>query len=98
MKFSLVLATVGRTQEVARFLDSLARQTYRDFELIVVDQNPDDRLVELLRPFELRFPIIHLRCERGVSRARNLGPKYVSGDIVGFPDDDCWYPLLSWLR
>ena len=91
-KFSLIMATVGRTEEVKRFLEHLDRQTYRDFELIVVDQNPDDRLVPILEAYEKRFPILHLRSERGLSRARNVGLRHISGDIVAFPDDDCWYP------
>jgi GT2 family glycosyltransferase len=97
MKFSLVLATLGRTTEVARFLSALNAQLYRDFELIVIDQNPDERLVPLLGPYLGRFPIQHLRSERGLSRARNVGLTRVSGDVVAFPDDDCWYPqhLLS---
>jgi len=92
MRFSLVLATVARTKEVKRFLEHLDRQTYRDFELIVVDQNPDDRLVPILEAYKNRFPIMHLRSERGLSRARNVGLRHISGDIVAFPDDDCWYP------
>ncbi|RLB05041.1 MAG: glycosyltransferase family 2 protein [Deltaproteobacteria bacterium] len=91
-KFSLIMATVGRTKEVKRFLEHLDRQTYRDFELIVVDQNPDDRLVPILEAYKKRFPILHLRSERGLSRARNVGLKHISGDVVAFPDDDCWYP------
>lgn len=89
MRFSLILCTVGRTEEVKRFLRSLEAQTYRDFELIVVDQNPDDRLVPLLEPYKGRFPILHLRSERGLSRARNVGLRHISGNIVAFPDDDC---------
>lgn len=91
--FSLVLATVRRTDELQYFLASLHAQTYRGFELIVVDQNPDDRLVPVLAPYVDEFPITRLRTEiRGASRARNLGLKHISGDIVAFPDDDCWYP------
>jgi len=92
MKFSLILATVGRTDEVARLLASLKAQRYRDFELIVVDQNPDDRLAAVLFLYKNNFPILHLRSERGLSRARNLGLKHITGDVVAFPDDDCWYP------
>src|ERR1035437_196844 len=91
MKFSLVLATRGRVLELQRFLEALERQTYRDFELLVVDQNPDDRLVRILTRAGTRFPIIHLRSEPGLSRARNLGLQFAHGDIVAFPDDDCWY-------
>ena len=92
MFVSLILATVDRTEEVKRFLESLESQTYDNVELIVVDQNLDDRLVPILKPYRGHFPILHLRSERGLSRARNVGLKHISGDIVAFPDDDCWYP------
>ncbi len=92
MKFSLVLATVERTEPVEVLLRSLAAQTMRDFELIVVDQNGDERLSPLLAGYRERFTIVHLRSsQRGLSRARNAGLSRASGEILAFPDDDCWY-------
>ena len=70
---------------------SLDAQTFKDFEVIVVDQNPDDRLLPVLRRHE-GLRIRHLRSERGLSRARNVALPLVQGDIVAIPDDDCWYP------
>ena len=94
MKFSLVLATVDRTDEVRRFFDSLDTQTHKNFELIVVDQNPDDKIISLLERHRDNFSFVHIHepDRRGVSRARNLGLQKVTGDVVSFPDDDCWYP------
>lgn len=92
MKFSLVLATVGRSDELKRFLRSLSNQTCRAFELIVIDQNDDDRVTEALLPYLEEFSIVHLRSARGLSRARNAGLAHLSGEVVAFPDDDCWYP------
>lgn len=46
--FSLVLGTVERTDELSIFPDSFDSQVYRNFELIVVDQNKDNRLVPIL--------------------------------------------------
>jgi len=88
---SLVVATINREAELDRLLYSLEEQGYRDFEIIVVDQNRDDRLVPgLQRHAGLR--IQHLRCEPGLSRARNAGLRLACGDVIAFPDDDCWYP------
>jgi glycosyltransferase involved in cell wall biosynthesis len=92
MKFSLILATVGRYEEVARFLVSLEAQDYRNFELIVIDQNDDERLTSLLARYREKFVLQHVRSERGLSRARNVGLQLASGDVIAFPDDDCWYP------
>jgi len=91
VRFSLILATVGRTVELSKFLLHLERQSYRNFELIVVDQNPDDRLIPILAPYSDRLTVKHLRSKKGLSRARNVGLHSVSGDVVAFPDDDCWY-------
>ena len=92
MKFSLILATVGRYDEVARFLVSLEAQDYRNFELIVIDQNDDERLTPLLAMYRGKFVLQHVRSERGLSRARNVGLQLAGGDVIAFPDDDCWYP------
>lgn len=92
MRFSLILGTFGRTVELEQCLTSLDEQTCKHFELIVVDQNPDERLAPVLAPYEDRFTILHLRSEKGLSKANNLGLKHTSGEIVGFPDDDCQYP------
>ena len=91
IRYSLVMATRDRLSEVERFLKYLDSQTHRSFELIVVDQNKDRRLLPLLAAYRDRFTILHLRCEPGSSRARNVGLRHITGDVVAFPDDDCWY-------
>jgi glycosyltransferase involved in cell wall biosynthesis len=69
----------------------------RDFELIIVDQNSDDRILPIIQQWtkdesrSLSIPIKHLHCPPGVSRARNLGLMHSLGEILAFPDDDCWY-------
>jgi glycosyltransferase involved in cell wall biosynthesis len=92
MKVSLILATKNRVEEVNRFIRSLPDQGYDDLELIIVDQNGDDRLQRTLAESRIRARITHLRCETGLSRARNLGLAEATGNIIVFPDDDCWYP------
>lgn len=91
MKFSLVMATLGRDKEIERLFDSLCAQSWRDFEVIVIDQNEDDRVVRVIQRFSDRLRIRHLTSEKGLSRARNVGLRQADGDVVCFPDDDCWY-------
>jgi len=93
MRLSLVLATYGRASELGRCLDSLVEQEDRDFELLVMDQNADDRVLEILQSIRLRgLALRHVRLPTpGLSEARNEGLRLASGDVVGFPDDDCWY-------
>lgn len=93
MRFSLVVATVDRVDELRALLESLSRQTFSDFEIIIIDQNDDDRLAMLAHSFGLGMTLRHCRtAARGLSRARNIGIRVANGDIVGFPDDDCVYP------
>jgi glycosyltransferase involved in cell wall biosynthesis len=91
VRFSLVVATLGRDRELVRLFESLSIQTYNNFEVLVVDQNPDDRLVPIIEKFQKLFGIVHLTSVPGLSRARNVGLKYATGEIIAFPDDDCWY-------
>lgn len=89
---SMVVATLGRSSEFDELLASLAVLKRRDFEVIVVDQNPDDRLVPIVARFQGVLDIRHLRPKiRGLSRARNLGAAEAKGQWILFPDDDCWY-------
>lgn len=92
-EISLILATVGRTDELGRLFESLAAQTYADFEVVVVDQNTDDRLLpHLERARYLGVTVRHLRhSPPNLAAARNTGLAAARGRWVGFPDDDCWY-------
>ncbi len=92
-RFSLVVATLGRAAELRLLFHSLQAQDYTNFEVIVVDQNADDRLVPIIDAFTPTMLIRHIRAPvRNSSCARNAGLPYCSGDITAFPDDDCIYP------
>ena len=92
MKFSLIMPTINVTTELKLFLDSLKKQTYKNFELIVVDQNKDTRAYEIIKLYEEYFEIKYMKNnEIGLSVNRNKGLFMMSGDIVAFPDDDCEY-------
>lgn len=89
---SLIVGTKGRTDELRRFLHSVSIQTSKSVELIIVDQNDDDRVHQVLRAACLDIPVSIIRSKPGLSRARNRGLRSARGSIIGFPDDDCWYP------
>ena len=91
MTFDLVVATIDRVDELGHLLDSLERQTHKQFRVLVVDQNRDDRVeAVLVRHASLR--VERLRAPRGLSRARNEALSHLRADVVAFPDDDCVYP------
>jgi glycosyltransferase involved in cell wall biosynthesis len=92
-RFSLIIATLGRTADLALLLESVYRQQTEDIEIVVADQNDDDRVSRLLHQAPTDARIVHLRLtERNVSAARNAGMDAATGEILAFPDDDCWYP------
>jgi glycosyltransferase involved in cell wall biosynthesis len=92
-RFSLVVATRGRDAELATLFDSLLAQRRGDVEVIVVDQNPDERLAPVIAAYEGRLPLLWRRTSvANACHARNLGLGLARAGIVGFPDDDCTYP------
>jgi len=92
MKISLVLATLGRDLEVADFLKSLLLQTYKDFELIIIDQNKDGKIDAIVEPFMVCLDVKHVKVDfTGNARARDYGIGLAQGRIIAFPDDDCAY-------
>ena len=99
MKLSLVVATVDRTDELRALFQSIAAQAFRNFEVIVVDQNDDDRLNAIIAEFSSRFTVRHLRTPtHSCCSSRNLGIDHATGDVIGFPDDDCVLPPDTILR
>jgi glycosyltransferase involved in cell wall biosynthesis len=103
MMVSLVVPTRNRVTELVRLLRSLDIQTYKNFEVIVIDQNDDSKLLLPVLAQHPEMTIVHLRSAPGVSRARNVGIRIARGAVIGFPDDDCWYPadllanVVQWL-
>lgn len=92
MKFSLILATLNRDNIIKQFLDSLVNQDYKNFELIVIDQNNDDKTKNIISNYTDKFEIKYVKVDfTGVAKARNEGIQYTTGDIIAFPDDDCAY-------
>lgn len=88
---SLVLCTYRRAASVARFLESVATQTRRTDELIVVDASPDAETEQAVRAQNGLGPVIYWRVReplRGLTRQRNFGLDQVSFDLVAFFDDD----------
>ena len=91
MDISLIVCTLGRTEELRRLIASLQNSTAAPLEVLIVDQNPAGYLDDILSAGG-GLPLKRIPCEPGLSRARNVGLKAARGRIIGCPDDDCWYP------
>jgi len=88
--FSVIIPTFNRAAFVGEAVDSVLRQTCRDFELIVVDDGSTDHTRDALTPYASRLR--YLRQEnQGVSSARNSGIHAATGQWIAFLDsDDRW--------
>jgi|GEM_PF-653478 len=85
---SIVMAAYNAAGYIARAIESVLIQNYRNFELIVVDDGSTDRTAEIVRGFK-NEPIKYFYKENGgVSSARNYALKKVSGSFVVILDSD----------
>jgi len=91
-RVSVIIPTFQRRHAVVRAVASVLAQTYRDFELIVIDDGSTDGTKEALAPYGdlLRY---RWRPNGGVAAARNTGLQLAQGKIVAFLDsDNQWLP------
>jgi glycosyltransferase involved in cell wall biosynthesis len=93
--FSVVIPTYNRGGLILKTLDSVLSQTYRGFQVIVVDDCSTDDTARVLEPYAGRGEIRYVRHERNRERAvsRNTGMEAAAGDYLTFLDsDDLMYP------
>lgn len=89
-RVSVVLPTYNRAKDLHRILDSLLSQTYREIELIVVNDGSKDDTEKVLAEYSRRdarvIPVN--KTNGGPSAARNAGIKVAKGEFIFFIDDD----------
>ncbi|NOY76732.1 MAG: glycosyltransferase [Calditrichaeota bacterium] len=89
---SVIIPTFNRAAWIANAVDSVLKQTFRDFELLVVDDGSTDDTLEILERFGSSITFV-AQPNRGVSSARNTGIGLASGKYLCFLDsDDLWKP------
>jgi len=95
-EISVVIATRGRSRELQECLEALEKQSFYDFEIVVVDSAPadgDETNREIAKKFNAKYVCV---TRIGSSRARNQGAKEASGKIIALTDDDA-QPEPEWL-
>lgn len=91
-KISIVAPVYGVEKYIDQFLESIRRQTFRDFEIILVDDGSKDNCPSILDVFSKeddRYHVIH-QSNRGVAVARNTGLCQILGEYVYIVDSDDW--------
>ena len=94
MKVSVIIATYRRDDSLKKAIESLKNQTYKDTEIIVVDDNADktwnEKVAGIIAEFDgIRY--IKNETNKGSAETRNIGIAAASGDYITFLDDDDLY-------
>lgn len=90
---SIIIPTYKRHKQLQNAIKSVLNQTYKDFELIIVNDYTDN-LEYLVKEFnDIRIKIIYNNREKGANGARNTGILFSGGIYIAFlDDDDEWFP------
>lgn len=89
---SIIIPTYNRAALLVRAIHSVLRQSYRDFELIIVDDCSSDRTREIVSAIcDRRIRFIRREQNGSAAAARNTGIRAAAGELVCFLDDDDEY-------
>jgi len=88
--FSIIIPALNEEKYLPKLLADLEKQTYQDFEVIVVDGNSEDGTVERVKEFKSRLPKLTILStdQRNVSLSRNMGAAKAKGEWFIFFDAD----------
>ena len=88
---SIVIPSYNRIHVLPRAIRSALRQTYKNFELIVIDDGSTDGTSEFVKANFPEVRLLRLHKNSGASKSRNVGIKAARGEIIAFLDsDDEW--------
>lgn len=93
---SIIISTHQRPPEILkRAIDSVCRQTYKNWELIIVDDCPEydqhNKIIALITSYNFKIRYIENSNRRGANGSRNIGIENAIGQIIALlDDDDCW--------
>ena len=91
---SVIIPTYNRAHMIARCLESALAQTFKDYEIIVVDDGSTDTTRDfLLKAYGKRIRYLTHPTNEGLSAARNTGIEHAQGTYIAvLDDDDVWLP------
>jgi glycosyltransferase involved in cell wall biosynthesis len=93
-RVSILLITYNRPRFIAQSIESALMQTYKDWEVIIVDDSENDETEKAVKPFVMkdkRIQYFH-RPQRGsIANASNFGLAKAHGEYVAILDDDDWW-------
>lgn len=94
MRFTIIIPIYNAAMYLAQCLDSVRVQSFRDFEVIMVDDGSVDESANICRHYcadDNRFRLVSHERNKGASAARNTGIDCASGEYLLFLDNDDWW-------
>ena len=89
-KVSIIIPTYNQSQYLEEAVESVLNQTYKNIEIIIVDDGSTDNTPEVIKSFDNKIIYIQQK-NKGASGARNTGIKKANGQYIAFLDsDDLW--------
>ena len=92
-KVSVILTVYNRAHYLRRCIDSLLNQSFKDWELIIVDDGSNDNSIEILNEYELNYENIKVFQQENMKLplSRNKGIELSEGEYITFLDSDDEY-------
>lgn len=93
-KVTIIIPVYNREQTLVRCLDSILAQTYKNLEIIIINDGSTDHSGEIIHSYARKDARVFAITKEnsGVSDSRNLGLKSAHGDYIQFADSDDWLP------
>jgi glycosyltransferase involved in cell wall biosynthesis len=96
IQISVIITTHNRATLLMNAINSVLNQTFKDFEMLIVDDASKDNTEEVVKTFtdgRIRYIKIFPEDSKGGNHARNVGIKEAKGEFIAFlDDDDEWLP------
>ena len=92
--FSIITVTYNSEKTIRDTIESVLRQTYKNYEYIIVDGNSKDKTMEIVKEYEARFEgkLKYIsEPDKGIYDAMNKGIRMAQGDLIGIINSDDWY-------
>lgn len=93
-KISVIIPVYNAEKYIRETLDSIIKQSYKNLEIILIDNGSKDRSPDIIQKYEAKYPEIHMieGSGKGPGASRNRGLKLAKGDYIVFADADDYLP------
>jgi glycosyltransferase involved in cell wall biosynthesis len=95
---SIIITAFNTEQFIKRCLQAILKQSYKNFELIIVNDGSKDKTKDIINSFnDERIKLVNNSKNQGIAKSRNIGLKKSKGEYIFFTDSDCM-PNTEWLN